>query len=101
MKRIVVPGNALHKPFLIFLLLSFTLSIRGQDFPPKHYPKGYFMYPVEAKIALAANFGELRPNHYHMGLDCRTDGVQNKLVKAAADGYIAHVRIDATGFGRA
>jgi len=101
MKRIVVPRNALHKPFLIFLLLSFSFLSRGQDFPPKTYPKGYFIYPVEAKIALAANFGELRPNHYHMGLDCRTDQVQNRPVKAAADGYVAHVRVEPLGFGRA
>ena len=74
---------------------------RGRIFLQKIYPKGYFIYPVDAKIGLAANFGELRPNHYHMGLDCRTNQVQNRPVKAAADGYIAHVRIDATGFGRA
>ena len=59
------------------------------------------MYPVQAKIALAANFGELRPNHYHMGLDCKTDQKQNVNVVAAADGYVAHVRIEPAGFGRA
>ncbi len=59
------------------------------------------MYPVQAKIGLAANFGELRPNHYHMGLDCRTDQKQNVNVIAAADGYVAHVRIEPAGFGRA
>ncbi len=59
------------------------------------------MYPVEAKMALAANFGELRPNHFHMGLDCKTDQKQNVRVNAAADGYIAHVRIEPSGFGRA
>ncbi len=58
------------------------------------------MYPVQAKIALAANFGELRPNHYHMGLDCKTDQKQNARVVAAADGYIAHIRIEPSGFGR-
>ncbi len=59
------------------------------------------MYPVQAKIGLAANFGELRPNHYHMGLDCKTDKKQNVRVVAAAEGYIAHVRIEPSGFGRA
>jgi hypothetical protein len=33
---------------------------------------------------LAANFGELRPNHYHMGLDCKTDQKENVPVLAAA-----------------
>jgi len=91
----------LHKPFLFFYFLCFFFSASAQIFSTKKYPKGYFIYPVQAKIGLAANFGELRPNHYHMGLDCRTDQKQNAKVVAAADGYIAHVRIEPSGFGRA
>lgn len=95
----------LHKPFLFFFFLVylgfFSLPVYAQIFPAKNYPKGYFMYPVGAKIALAANFGELRPNHYHMGLDCKTDQRENMPVYAAADGYVAHVRIEPSGFGRA
>ncbi len=93
--------NTLHKPFLFFLLAFFYFPAQGQIFPAKKYPKGYFIYPVEAKVGLAANFGELRPNHYHMGLDCRTDQAINKTVKAAADGYVAHVRVEPFGFGQA
>lgn len=93
--------NVLHKPFLFLFPLFFYGNSQAQLFPKKNYPKGYFIYPVDAKIALAANFGELRPNHYHMGLDCRTNQVQNRPVKAAADGYVAHVRIEPFGFGRA
>lgn len=93
--------KVLHKPFLFFLAASFSFQSQAQLFPKKIYPKGYFIYPVDAKIELAANFGELRPNHFHMGLDCRTNQVQNRPVKAAADGYVAHVRIEPAGFGRA
>lgn len=91
---------ALYKSFIFsfFTICSFQAS--AQVFPVKNYPKGYFQWPVDAKIALAANFGELRPNHYHMGLDCKTDQVQNKRVFATADGYIAKVKIEPSGFGR-
>ena len=51
-------------------------------------------------MKLAANFGELRPNHWHMGLDIRTDQKENLPVYAAADGYIAHVGIRPQSFGR-
>jgi len=91
----------IHKPFLFFSFLIFFFQPLAQIFPVKNYPKGYFIYPVQAKIGLAANFGELRPNHYHMGLDCRTDQKQNAGVLAAADGYVAHVKIESSGFGRA
>ncbi len=92
---------SLHKPFLFFGFLFLFFNARAQKFAVKNYTKGYFIYPVQAKIGLAANFGELRPNHYHMGLDCRTDQKQNVNVIAAADGYVSHVRIEPSGFGRA
>ncbi|MDQ2720354.1 MAG: M23 family metallopeptidase [Bacteroidota bacterium] len=93
--------DSLHKPFLFFIFLFFYFVTCAQIFPEKNYPREYFIYPVKAKISIAANFGELRPNHYHMGLDCRTDQSENKIVKAAADGYISRVSITPFGFGRA
>ena len=72
----------------------------AQFFPNKNYPQAYFQWPVGAKIGIVANFGELRPNHYHMGLDCQTEQKQNLPVYAAAPGYIAKVKIEPFGFGR-
>jgi murein DD-endopeptidase MepM/ murein hydrolase activator NlpD len=48
-----------------------------------------------------ANFGELRNNHWHMGLDIRTQQRENLPVYAAAAGYIARIKIEPNGFGRA
>ena len=78
--------NTLHKPFLFFLFSFFFFHVQGQVFPVKNYPKGYFIYPVEAKLGLVANFGELRPNHYNMGLDCRKAQVVNTTIIATAEG---------------
>lgn len=83
---------------LFCFLPSFCIA---QLFPTKNYPQHYFQWPVDATPGLVANFGELRPNHYHMGLDCRTEGKVNLKVFAAADGYIAKIHVDPTGFGRA
>lgn len=101
MKTIFAKKNILHKPFLFSILLLFYYNSQAQLFPEKNYPAEYFIYPVDARIGIAANYGELRPNHYHMGLDCRTNQVVNRPVKAAAEGYIAHVRVEPFGFGRA
>ncbi len=91
-----------RQPFLICLLSHFLfLSSTAQFFSQKNYPKGYFTWPVGLAPAIAANFGELRPNHFHMGLDCKTNQKENQPVLAAADGYIAQVRIEPFGFGRA
>jgi murein DD-endopeptidase MepM/ murein hydrolase activator NlpD len=90
----------LHKPFpfLIFFCYNFSLSAQTSV---KNVSVNYFTYPVKAKPALAANFGELRPNHFHMGLDCKTDQKENRPVVASADGYVAKVKIEPYGFGRA
>ncbi len=65
------------------------------------YPQNYFRNPLGVPIQLAANFGELRTNHFHMGLDIRTQQRENLPVYAAADGYISRVRVAEGGFGNA
>ena len=80
--------------FLSFLLIITT--IRAQN-----YPQNYFRNPLNIPMQLVANFGELRTNHWHMGLDIRTQQKENLPVHAAAEGYIAKVKIEPGGFGRA
>lgn len=65
------------------------------------YPKGYFRHPLNVPMALVANFGEIRTNHWHMGLDIRTQQRENLPVYAAAEGYVAKVSIEPGGFGQA
>jgi hypothetical protein len=87
---------------LVFVLwLCCSLCLQAQVFPPTSYPQGYFRNPLALPMDLSGNFGELRPNHYHMGLDLKTLKVENHLVYAAADGYISRVKIEPGGFGRA
>lgn len=100
--RSTIDNRILVKPFMLCILfVFFHFLLPAQIFPAKNYPKDYFAYPVGAVVALSANYGELRPNHYHMGLDCKTGQKQNMPVLAAADGYIAKVKIEPYGFGRA
>src|ERR1700759_444899 len=72
-----------------------------QLFPVPDYPQKEFRNPLDIPISLAANFGELRSNHYHMGLDIRTAHRENLPVYAAADGYIYRIKIEPFGFGQA
>jgi murein DD-endopeptidase MepM/ murein hydrolase activator NlpD len=69
-------------------------------FPTVLYPQD-FRNPLDIPMSLAANFGELRPNHYHMGLDIRTQHRENLPVFAAADGDVVRVQIEPEGFGQA
>lgn len=56
--------------------------------------------PIGITPELSAGFGDIRPNHFHMGLDFRTKGVEGIPLYAVADGYISRIRISSTGYGR-
>lgn len=91
--------HTIRKAAAVLFFIS-PVALTAQIFQSKNYPQGYFAWPVKAKVGIAANFGELRPNHYHMGLDVRTDQKENVPVIAAADGYVAKIKIEPYGFGR-
>ena len=63
-------------------LLATTYS-RAQDFQP--------IVPLNTKPLLAGNFAELRPNHFHGGLDLKTEGREGLQVLAAQDGYVSRI----------
>ena len=43
-----------------------------------------FVSPVSFPVLLSANYGELRGNHFHSGIDVKTQGVINKPIRAIA-----------------
>ncbi len=86
---------------LIFLFIFFPVFLSAQYNGLPAYPKGYFRNPLNVPMDLSGNFGELRPNHYHMGLDLKTLRRENLPVHAAADGYISRIKVEPFGFGRA
>lgn len=57
--------------------------------------------PVSYEMSLAGNFGEPRPNHFHGGIDVKTDGVEGKAIYAIGDGYVSRVTMGKSGFGNA
>jgi murein DD-endopeptidase MepM/ murein hydrolase activator NlpD len=60
-----------------------------------------FRSPIDAEIKLAANFGELRDNHFHSGLDIRTDGKEGWNIYAVGDGYVSRILMSRKGYGNA
>lgn len=76
--------------FLLLSLLALPL-LRAQEL------RNPFDYP----ISLSANFGELRSNHFHSGLDFKTGGVVGKEVHTVREGYVARVSVSPWGYGNA
>lgn len=60
-----------------------------------------FSYPLNVPMSLSGNYGELRSNHFHAGIDFRIGGVAGAPVFAAADGYISRISVSPSGYGNA
>lgn len=59
-----------------------------------------FAFPLDRNPVVTGNYAELRPNHFHAGLDFSTDPVVNLPIKSVADGYISRIKISSGGYGR-
>jgi hypothetical protein len=86
--------------FLIFFSLCATLFAQS-PIQSRLYPQNFFRYPLDLPPSTAGSFGELRPNHFHSGLDFKTNQGTGYPVHAAADGYISRLRVQFGGFGNA
>jgi hypothetical protein len=58
-------------------------------------------YPLEIPIVLSGTFGELRPNHFHAGIDIKTKGTEGFKVYSIGDGYVSRIQITHGGYGKA
>lgn len=86
---------------MVLLLLWGTITNAQDIIQSKQYPQGYFRYPLDLAPVTAGSFGELRPAHFHSGLDFKTMQRTGYPVHAVADGYISRLRIQFGGFGQA
>ncbi len=81
---------------LIIFLASSTLSIAQNN-----YPQDYFSNPLEIPLVLSGTFAELRSNHFHSGLDIKTQQRVGLKVKAAASGFVSRIKVSHFGYGKA
>jgi len=61
-----------------------------------------FVSPVDHQIRLTGNFMEIRPNHFHSGIDIKSSkGVPGDIVRAAQVGHVSRIRITSGSYGNA
>jgi hypothetical protein len=56
--------------------------------------------PLGIPLELAANFGEIRPDHFHMGVDFKTNGKEGLTIYAIERGFVSRVKISPDGYGK-
>ncbi|WP_339917509.1 M23 family metallopeptidase [Yeosuana marina] len=83
--------------FILVPLLFLSIFSKAQN----PYPQDYFRNPLDIPIVLAGTFAELRSNHFHGGLDIKTQQRVGLKVHAAASGFVSRIKISHYGYGKA
>lgn len=77
------------KLYITILLFIYCIP----SFSQEKQRQASFVPPFDFPLTLSGNFGEIRANHFHGGLDFKTGGAIGKPVRALADGYISRIRV--------
>jgi murein DD-endopeptidase MepM/ murein hydrolase activator NlpD len=82
---------------LRILLVVSVFQLQAQ----KTIDPNYFSNPLDIPMILSGSFGELRNNHFHSGLDIKTQQRSGVPVYAPADGYVSRIKVGHYGYGKA
>lgn len=82
---------------ILLLLLISTSFVFSQE----NLASDYFGKPLDIPLILSGSFGELRGNHFHSGLDIKTQQREGYAIYATADGYISRINVQNYGYGKA
>ena len=83
----------LNRSLILGLLLTTSLLSAQSAFAPSP--------PLDIPLVLSGTFAELRGNHFHGGIDIKTQGRSGLRIDAVADGYISRVAVSPYGYGNA
>lgn len=88
--------NHFIKSIVLIIIVVWQVRVFAQS--PKDIG---FIPPLKIPLLLSGNFGEIRSNHLHSGLDFKTFGLPGINVFATEDGFISRIKIEPGGFGNA
>lgn len=86
---------------LIEIIAFLVISLSAYSQPLETIDANYYVVPMKIPFFLSGNFAELRPNHFHGGIDIKTQGRTGIPVYAAATGFISRISISPSGYGNA
>lgn len=83
----------MYKTISVILIQFLMLCSMGQDGINFHPPVNIPMY-------LSGNFGEIRSDHFHSGIDIKTQGTIGHQVFSVEKGYVSRIKVQANGYGK-
>ena len=79
------------KYHLIIVIIILSKEVSSQQ----------YLSPLDFNLLLSGTFGELRNNHFHSGIDIKTEGVEGQKVRSISDGYVSRIKVSTSGYGKA
>jgi murein DD-endopeptidase MepM/ murein hydrolase activator NlpD len=91
------------KQLLTFAISLISIVCFSQDYEKKNidFENINLLPPLKIPLILAGNFGEMRSNHFHTGLDIKTKGVEGQELHSIEEGVVSRVRVSPWGYGLA
>ncbi|MFT5858410.1 MAG: murein DD-endopeptidase MepM/ murein hydrolase activator NlpD [Flavobacteriaceae bacterium] len=82
---------------ILSCIFVFVLTTTGWN---QKIPKGGYHSPLKIPLILSSNFGELRPNHFHMGIDFKTNNKIGYSLYAIEEGFVSRIKVSPYGYGK-
>ncbi len=82
------------RPVILLVLCVLVSLANAQE-------KDEFQSPLGIPLTLAGTFGELRNNHFHAGLDLKTNTKSGYRIYSVADGFVSRIKVQPGGYGNA
>lgn len=87
--------------WIFFLISGITFTLQAQRPPIPELPQDHFAMPIEHAPRLSGNFGELRDNHFHAGLDFKSSrGLPGDRIFSVDKGFVSRIKINRGGYGK-
>ena len=86
--------------FLTKLFFSVGSLLIGQILLAQNQLFWDYHKPLDIPLSLSGSFGELRTNHFHSGLDFRTQQKTGLPVYAIDEGYVSRIKVSVYGYGK-
>ena len=83
----------MHRTIAFLLLQILVYQLSGQN-------SFSFHPPLDIPMVLSGNFGELRADHFHSGIDIKTNGTTGHPVYSIEEGYVSRIKVQANGYGK-
>ena len=61
--------------------------------------KSQYAWPIDSNLQIVSNYGEIRSNHFHSGIDFSTNREINQKLYAIESGYISRLKVNSGGYG--